>query len=379
MIPLPEHYIELMQRTPQNPKYHAEGNVYIHTIKVLEQFHLWEESNSLSKTDYEVLYWACILHDIGKPFVTTWKEDRWTAKGHEEAGVPHSRDILLGQKEISLHQRLRILNLVRWHHIPLNWNKVTDTILAGFSTMLNLRELALFGTFDIGGRDCQDKEKAVTKGRLFMEDIVPKIETESGSFDFACRRYGEGNLKQKNALWNAYRINDPTLWKKLLYAQYDEPMQPAFQCILPIGIPSPQKWDFLQSLYPNAFFLPVKGWGIEGKLPEVAFDRQRILTTFKHHLSQYARNKRTIILVGDNLFESTRSELSSMIKSLQGRVTSYFFDIPLENIINENLAQTTPLPEPEIRIAHRMLRYPHPWEAHEWFVVTNNANVERVI
>ena len=118
-LPIPSVYLELMRNTQQNPRYHAEGNVLNHTLLVLGEFYDLVASVPLSESDREVLYWAALLHDIGKPAVTYWDGKTWRAAGHEKAGVPLARNILMQQESISARQRNRILDLVRWHHLPL--------------------------------------------------------------------------------------------------------------------------------------------------------------------------------------------------------------------------------------------------------------------
>ena len=61
--------IKNLQGVTQNSKYHPEGDVYVHTIKVLSYIN-----------DYspETLGWAALLHDVGKPATLTIDDN-----GHE--------------------------------------------------------------------------------------------------------------------------------------------------------------------------------------------------------------------------------------------------------------------------------------------------------
>ncbi len=249
------------------------------------------------------------------------------------------------------------------------------------STSVDLKQVGLFGSFDIKGRDCQKKEEIVALSDRFNSEVMPEIEALSGSFEYLCYQYGGFNLKHKNAVWDAFRLQNPGLWSKLIRASHTESVQPVFQCIIPIGIPHDKKVDYLQVLYPNALYISAKAWGVEGKLPDNAFERQRILTTFQHHLSMYARQSRVVVLTGNHLYEDTRNELVNIVKTLKGKLSYYFFDTLLEDAVSHNLSLSNPIPEPEIRLAHKILRYPHPWEAHEWFIVTDMSkpDLERVL
>ena len=71
---LPE--VEALKGVQQNPEYHSEGDVYRHTLKVLE--------NAPPGVENQI---AALLHDIGKPGTTKIIEDKIKSKGHEELGA----------------------------------------------------------------------------------------------------------------------------------------------------------------------------------------------------------------------------------------------------------------------------------------------------
>lgn len=180
-LPLPGEYIERMKATKQNPRYHAEGSVYNHTLLVLKAFQNHASEFDLTESEREVLFWACILHDIGKPAVTQWKNGRWVAQGHEEAGVPIAQSILLSHPELSLPQREQILDLVRWHYVPLRWGlkQVELEQYKQLSRQTDFRLLGIFAYFDILGRLCERKPAVLSLIRHFNEYIVPF--TQEGS------------------------------------------------------------------------------------------------------------------------------------------------------------------------------------------------------
>lgn len=176
-LPIPGELIARMKETQQNPRYHAEGNVYNHTLLVLEKFYAHAYEFELSEEEKEILYWACVLHDIGKPEVTHLKNGRWVATGHEEAGVPIAREILLQHPEISDDQRKRILDLVRWHFVPLRWGlrRLDLDDYRQMAQKTDLRLLGIFAYFDIQGRLCERKPMVLAIIRHYNEHIVPSI------------------------------------------------------------------------------------------------------------------------------------------------------------------------------------------------------------
>ena len=121
VLPLPRLLLEQLRHTEQNPTFHAEGNVLNHTQAVLNEFLVSESRLRLPESLQEVLYWTAVLHDLGKIKVTTWRNGKWSARGHEAAGCPMARKILQQNPSLSQHQKRQILMLIRWHHLPLRW------------------------------------------------------------------------------------------------------------------------------------------------------------------------------------------------------------------------------------------------------------------
>lgn len=79
---LPE--IEAMRGVEQPPEYHPEGDVWTHTLLMLD---------ALEHPSAE-LAWGVLLHDSGKPPTFRRAPDRIRFDGHVDAGVRIARDIL---------------------------------------------------------------------------------------------------------------------------------------------------------------------------------------------------------------------------------------------------------------------------------------------
>lgn len=107
-IILPE--VETMRGVEQPPQYHPEGDVWIHTLMLLD--HL---PTGASPT----LAWGMLLHDIGKP--ATYQPpnpqrpgDRIRFNGHVEAGV-RIAEVILNRLRFSNDDCAQILALIRHH------------------------------------------------------------------------------------------------------------------------------------------------------------------------------------------------------------------------------------------------------------------------
>ena len=79
---LPE--ISRMKGVAQPPQYHPEGDVWIHTLMLLEQL---EAGCRLT------LAWGALLHDVGKPPTFREAPDRIRFDGHVEVGVAIGAEI----------------------------------------------------------------------------------------------------------------------------------------------------------------------------------------------------------------------------------------------------------------------------------------------
>jgi len=105
---LPE--VSRMKGVEQPPEYHPEGDVWVHTLMLLE--HL-ERGASVT------LAWGMLLHDVGKPATFTAPDparagDRIRFNGHVEVGIAVARGIL-NRLRFSNEECAQILALVQHH------------------------------------------------------------------------------------------------------------------------------------------------------------------------------------------------------------------------------------------------------------------------
>ncbi len=90
--------IDRMRRVPQDPEWHPEGDVAIHTMLVLNEAARIAGRDGLEGDDRAVLLFAALTHDFAKADTTELRERdgrlRWTAWGHEPAAGPLARAFL---------------------------------------------------------------------------------------------------------------------------------------------------------------------------------------------------------------------------------------------------------------------------------------------
>src|SRR5207245_2504658 len=100
---LPE--IEAMKGIEQPPQFHPEGDVFVHTLLLLEK---------LRHSCPPTLAWGALLHDVGKPPTFRIAPDRIRFDGHVEVGVKMAAEICK-RLRFSSDDTVQILALVENH------------------------------------------------------------------------------------------------------------------------------------------------------------------------------------------------------------------------------------------------------------------------
>lgn len=118
---LPE--IDKLHGVQQPPEYHPEGDVWIHTLLLLEK---------LPAGSPATLAWGALLHDVGKPATFSHKPpDRIRFNGHVEIGVKIAHEILR-RLRFSNEDCTQILALVENHMRFGDVEKMKESTLKRF-------------------------------------------------------------------------------------------------------------------------------------------------------------------------------------------------------------------------------------------------------
>src|SRR5215204_5830137 len=124
--------IQSLIDVPQDPEWHPEGDVFVHTKLVIDRAR--ELIDELWYPRQVTVMLAALAHDFGKPPTTQFLEGRWRSRGHEEAGVPPTENFL---NRINVHTidgynvRAQVIALVREHLKPGEFYKKRDEVGEG--------------------------------------------------------------------------------------------------------------------------------------------------------------------------------------------------------------------------------------------------------
>lgn len=158
--------IHNLRGTPQEPEYHPEGDVDVHTAYVMNEAANIAERENLNPEDREVLIYSALAHDFAKPDTTAVINkkgiDRITSHGHEEQGGPKARAFL---ESIGAPKNIidKVVPLVEFHlsHIHHSNTPKQEAFVKSLAEKIhpaNIRMLELLIEADHSGRPPLPKE-----------------------------------------------------------------------------------------------------------------------------------------------------------------------------------------------------------------------------
>ena len=162
---LPE--METLYDCPQDPEWHPEGNVWIHTLMVIDKAR--ELNGDLDRPRLATVMLGALCHDLGKPTTTAEIDGRIRSPNHEAMGVEPAAKVLdrLNVNSIDgFDVRAQVIGLVTEHLRPMAFYKSRDTVTDGafrrLAQKVDLELLVRFARADCTGRtgvfDCSGIE-----------------------------------------------------------------------------------------------------------------------------------------------------------------------------------------------------------------------------
>jgi len=151
----PFSMLEDLKKTEQNAKHHPEGNVWNHTMLVVDEAALYKNSSRYPK----IFMWAALLHDLGKAPTTKLRKGRWTSYNHDKVGAELGRKFLV---ELMDDERFinKVLPYIRWHMQSLYINNnLPFQDIGSMLKEIELDEIALLCYCDRMGRTYTSKEE----------------------------------------------------------------------------------------------------------------------------------------------------------------------------------------------------------------------------
>ncbi|MCR5370259.1 MAG: HD domain-containing protein [Clostridium sp.] len=153
---------EALIGVPQDPERHPEGDVWVHTMQVLDQAALLR--GEASRPLWFML--AALCHDFGKAVTTTVDGERIHAYGHEKKGLPLA-ERFLGRITTEVRLREYVLNMTELHMEPnlkAGANARAKSFMKMFDGSVCPEDLLLLAKADALGRQPADPGAGFSAG-----------------------------------------------------------------------------------------------------------------------------------------------------------------------------------------------------------------------
>ncbi len=121
--------LRALRGCPQEPEWHPEGDVWIHTLMAIDQAK--QEIDALAKERALAVLLAVVCHDFGKPATTAVVDGRIRSYEHEEAGIAPTRAFLdrLNVRTLNgFDLREQVVQLVAHHLTPSHYFKNRENV-----------------------------------------------------------------------------------------------------------------------------------------------------------------------------------------------------------------------------------------------------------
>lgn len=339
-------WLVALRQCPQDPEYHAEGDVGVHTHMVCQELTALSAWRELPAEERRVVFAAAVLHDVGKPDCTRVEETGGiSSRGHSRRGAVLARQLLWHQ-HVPFADREQVAGLIRHHQAPyyLIDRPDAERLAITISQTARCDHLAILAEADIRGRICATKAALLDNVLLFAAQV------------------GElGCLREPFAF--------PSSTARVLYFRDDKrhPLSPVAECrgevVLMSGLPGAGKDHFIRGNY--AEWPVVSLDQLRQELGVDPTDEQgTVVAAARERARVYLRRGERFVWNGTNVSRQLRTQVIDLFLAYQARVTIAYVEPPPEVWRAQNRERAARVPE---AVLGRMLdrwEVPDATEAH---------------
>ena len=344
--------LELAKTTPQEPRYHGEGDVWTHTRMVVDALLALPQYQAAARADQEVVFLAALLHDIAKHSTTI--VDPVTGAigqpGHSRKGAIDAR-IALWDAGVPFGVREAVCRLIAVHQVPFfalegsRRGKPPEFIVRELSWQLNIPLLAMLAEADMRGRICQDAARVLDNIALFCE-----LARDEGCFGQP-RAFADAHTAV-----SYFRGAD-------VHPDYALFQEPGSRVVVMSGLPASGKNTWVAANHPG---MPVVSFddareelGLrhgknEGMVAHLAIDRAKALL----------RSKAPFVWNATNLSELMRKKTLDLLYAYQAEVELVYLEKPRAELLRRNAGRDTSLSNKTLTGMLHRWDLPLPTEAH---------------
>ena len=342
-----------MREVPQDPIWHAEGDVFVHTKMVVEALLAMPDFHGLEEQEKHVLLTSALLHDVEKRSTTSTEVidgvERIVSPRHAKKGEYTTRKLLYQELEAPFLVREQIAKLVRLHGLPLWAIEKEDPRKAVIeaSLVVNTRLLAILTRADVLGRICEDQEELLLRVGLFEELCKEhKCYGEPYPFKSDYGRYLFLNRPEVSPDYEPYEDHEFTVYEMCALPGTGKDTYIKKHLVMPtLSLDDIRRANKIDPADKKA-----QGW---------------VIQEGKEQAKGYLRKKIPFVFNATNLSVDRRGKWISLFVEYRARVKIIYLEVPYEKLLSQNHNRVHKVPENVVERMISSLEMPHPGEAHE--------------
>lgn len=333
--------MQALRDCPQDPLWHAEGDVWTHTLMVLEALKDCPRYAAATRREKALLQLSALLHDIAKPECTlTDEQGRIVSPRHAKIGEMLCRRLFW---DADFEFREQLCALVRLHGLPLWTLHKSNPNAAVLSAAERIPAdlLHALARADVLGRICRDQAELLERTDFF-EALCSENRCWGQPYPFA-NEHSRFQYFFKNENYPIERFDDTR-----------------FTVVVLSGLPGSGKDRYAETLDMPAVSLDQ----IRNRLriaPTDAKGQGTVLQVAYEQAKMYCRNKQSFLWNSTNLSRELRSKLVSTLSVYHPRFEIVYIETSWDNILRRRQEH---IPLPALEKMWRILEIPLPNEAH---------------
>ena len=356
-------YVDDLEKTMQEPKWHSEGNVLIHTHLVIKSLVELKEYQALSKIEKLVVFLAALFHDIGKIVCTKVIDGEIRSYHHGSTGAKMLREYLwkdfslAGSKE---YQEFRegICLLIKYHSTPVytyeNLEKkvVRLSLNSKLTKYYNLKLLSILAKADTIGRISLEKSDHLENLELFIE-VSKELDCYEKAFNF----------KDSYTKYHYLNNDDTWLYDSLYNQNYGE-------VILLCGLPGTGKDTFIKNKFSDLPVISLDDIREEENV-DSNDEQGQVYNIAKERAKELLRAKKEFIWNATNISKLIRNKQIDLFHRYNASVRIIFLETSMEENLIRNKSRSKEVNEKIIFKLLKNLEIPEESESEyvEWICV----------
>jgi len=338
--------------SPQDPIWHAEGDVATHTRMVVAEMLSRKDFSKFNAGEQDLLHRTALLHDLGKPSCTQHEGGRIRNRGHSRKGAILARGLLYGEGYNPV-LREHICALIRAHTVPMHaaddpQDEVQLRTLRA-SLGLRCRFLTMLAESDNRGRTTPEPKDPF----VFNIDYFREL-----THDFSC-------------IDTPYPF--PTDHSRFLYFQSGGQRRPDYKAhddtkcemVMLSGFPGSGKDTWIKKNLSKWPVVSLDDLRKQLKLPHGS-NPGPVLTAAKEMFRENLRKRQSFVFHAKNLDPTLRQVWLGLAAQYNARIRIVYLEVPLPELLRRNKTREEAARIPEAALFDMMEKWdiPHLSEAH---------------